>query len=943
MSDSPRPPSSSSKNSAVLWIVRNTRGQEEGPFTTEKILKLIRDGEVSGDEMIRRFPVGKWIPVSSQNEFYESLLQSLEEVVKPGSKPKARDEKTHEVSLHRDDKDEQSEVTQMPLPAETKTKILVPPVSTGFKPFEAAPPMGEGPVFAEPKQKKQNWRLPVFLLTITASLLMMFVLFWPDGDSTDGKPHLILPKPANARTLGPEKVREMVKTAVDFFVQDTFESYAKSQNTLVNLIEGDPQNGEARGLLCLVYRELWPYVRQDSQDLNSVLQLVRMTRSLDPIGINGIYCEVTRLFILGKYKEAKGVLDHSLNQPSLSAAPVLYFLKAEIIASEGDHKTAALYSEKARKLWPEWIKPIFKTAVYNAKSDRTSEALSGLQDTLKLSPAHKEAQIELALLNYKFFGKKEEALNMLTAALSTKGKISSQSEGRAHLVAALILAEKKQTGEALEHAVRAYELNPAESNAKDLILRLGGAGDIPRNKRQTADLVFIGDQYFRSGDCLAAQAEYKTAYELDSQNGLAAMKAAKCLWTLNQSADAIFWLNKAITADPNLVSAYVLLADYYSQRFNYPNAAQILVRASQKFSNNHEILRGFGMMELRRNSLKEAQAYLLRSFKIFENDVDTLVLLAQATAGLSDFKEALKYSVRAIEVDSTSADAQITYAKVLAQVNGVDAGISYLKSLVLKYSYTIEYRLGLAELYKDVSRSKQAQQIYQQILEADPRSKKALMGIGMTLQDQGLFDQSIKYYLGAALVDPTDAEPLYRTGLVYLERAKYKDAIVQFQRALKVNPLFPRLNYYIGRAHFENTDYNLALQAAQEERKINPGLADSYTLSAEVYVALKQFSKCAEEYQKALKLRPQGAELYVKLARCYRQSGNMDVAENMLNIAAHQESGMPDIYKEQGAVFESKGDAKLAAAAYNKYLALSPNAPDRLEIESRILKLSSGR
>jgi tetratricopeptide (TPR) repeat protein len=135
----------------------------------------------------------------------------------------------------------------------------------------------------------------------------------------------------------------------------------------------------------------------------------------------------------------------------------------------------------------------------------------------------------------------------------------------------------------------------------------------------------------------------------------------------------------------------------------------------------------------------------------------------------------------------------------------------------------------------------------------------------------------------------------------------------------------------------------LAIESASEEKKNNPNLADPYILAAEVYSSLRDYQKCATEYQQALRLRPQGADIYVRISKCYRLSGNLDVAENMLNIAASQESGFAEIYKEQGAIYEQKGDRRAAAQAYTKYLALSPNAPDRKEIESRISLLASGQ
>jgi tetratricopeptide (TPR) repeat protein len=102
---------------------------------------------------------------------------------------------------------------------------------------------------------------------------------------------------------------------------------------------------------------------------------------------------------------------------------------------------------------------------------------------------------------------------------------------------------------------------------------------------------------------------------------------------------------------------------------------------------------------------------------------------------------------------------------------------------------------------------------------------------------------------------------------------------------------------------------------------------------AEIYSATRKYSLCTAEYQQAIRLQPQRASIYVKIARCYRLSGSFDVASSMLEIAIQKESGYPDIYKEKGATFQALGEYGTAYAAYEKYLALSPNAVDKSEIE----------
>jgi tetratricopeptide (TPR) repeat protein len=914
------------KQIITQWIIKTRSGEMIGPIDTKEVLKLIASQKVDGSEKIQKYPDGRWIEVSKQPEFFDELLKVLED-----SKKAVRSAQEKKIEPIIEYVQETVIVNKNPI-AKRQSEV-------SKKPTIVTIPLENN---ENKKKTKTNFKLIFNLIILLFVCVLVGILFIDDTKESE-KPNLISPRLAGGTELPPQQIKEIVKNGIDVFVLDTFEGYQKAQTFFVQGVEGANKNLDLRGLLCLTYKELWTHVKQDSKDIETIQSLAKSTRQIDPVGINGIYCETTKLTVLGKFKEAKGLLENSLNQTQFSTAAVLYALRAEMFYDEGDFQTASLYSEKAASLWPEWVKAKVIQARSLIKIDNFQKAHSIYEQIIKENPKNKTAQLEYGLLKFYQLRQNENAEKILMSALATKFKVSRVLEARSYAALARILHSRAELKKAKEFAEKAYALNPVDIETKEVLKIMGGSSKLNNNASQAIELVFLGDQYSRKGDCLAAQAEYKTAFELNPSNGLIAVKAAKCLWQLNQSQEAISWLRKAIESDKKLVQAYVLSADYLSQKFDYQNAISILNRGASLFPNNYEILKGYGMVEFRRNNFKEALAYLLRSNKIYENDSETLILLAETQLLLRDYKEASKYSVRAIEVDASSAEAQIIYAKTLAELYGIDSGINYLKDLIKKFSYTTDYRLGLADLLRYSERYKQAQEAYEQLIQLDPKNKKAHLGLGESYQAQGLYNQALKSFYAAAILNPSDVEGVVRAGLVYLEKENYSEAVRQFQRAQKTNPNFPKINYYIGKAFFENGDYNFALTAAMEERKMNPNLADSYILAAEIYTNTKQFQKCAEEYQKALKLRPQGAEIYVKLAKCYRLAGSSDVAESMLNIAANQESGLPEIYKEQGAIFETKGDFRAAIAAYNKYLALSPNAPDRKEIQNRILTIGSDR
>jgi tetratricopeptide (TPR) repeat protein len=978
------------------WLIKSEIGKQSGPFETQAVLKMISDGSFVGTEQIKRYPDGKWIAISREPEFYDKLLEALEEtkssrkkseesilpglkqntfssikltdvlkdIWKPGEpKDNIQDEVTvlasiPNIAIEVDHQKSDAPESEDEAPPASPLVPLEPAGSKKNKnrkiPNSAKLGAGSLTPISFPQNQKtidlqniqhisrngkiKSARLPAILGAL-AVILFIVAYFMPDDEiEKSGKPNLLVPRESRNASLSGNEVKDGIKGAVAEYVNDTYESYSEAQSRLISVIEGAPKNVEARGTLCLVYKELWPFVKQDSADMAAVNTMARATRSLDPIGIQGVYCEIVKLMTQGKYTEARGIIEYSLNQASMATSPILYGLKAEILSEDREAKTAVLYAQKASELWPDWIKAKFDIGKYQSKTEQYPEAMKSLQAVIAKNPKHKMAQIELGTVLFRGYKHADETIKALKAALATPGKISGIHEATANFFLGLAYAEKKDLAQAKIFAEKAYKLNPSDPQSKELLVKLGGQlGN--GEKASNNELVFLGDQHVRTGNWLAAQAEYKAAFDLDPKNAVAAMKAAKCLWELAQAKEANLWLNKAIAADPKLISAYVLKADYLSERYNYVEAIQVLAQASKVFPNNYEVLRGYGLIEYRRNNVKDALGYFGRAYRLYENDIDTLVLLAKAHSLNGDYSAAQRFAIRAIELDSTNKEAQIIYANVMTQFQGLETGILYLKDLITKFSYTTEFKLALADLYKNNDRFGDAQKIYEQILDIDPKNKRALLGLGQSFQGQVLFEKALKAYLNAAVLDPSDAEALWRAGLTYIDSLKYKDAVTQLERARAINPLFPRVNYYIGQAYFENGEYEKALDASLAERKVNPNIADSYILAAEVFASTRQFQKCAAEYQKAIKLRPQGADLYVKVARCYRQSGSLDIAESMVAIAASQESGLPDIYKEQGAIFEMKGDMRAAVQSYNKYLALSPNAPDRKAIENKVNSL----
>lgn len=952
----------------VQWMIRLPSGKQMGPYSTEAVLKLIRDQAMDGNEFVKRIPDGQWMPVSSQGDFYDQLLESLHQISK---EPKIKEdanikvEKIHAETViaeikpvsnlnKKSDSNTNENTYVLPqtiqreeeLAAKIKHQEELALLKSGKPPSAPKPP---SPPVLPPtielqasKSKKNNF---TFVFAAAVVLIVLGYYFYEDNsvDSVNHKPHLLAPRTKNIKQLSPAEIQQKQQKAMQNLLFDTTESYYSAQNLLVEIVESDSNNLFARQLLCFTYKELWPFVSQDSKDIETVNYVTKTTRSVDPTATEGLICESIKLIVNGKFTEAKGNIDYTLNLPANSNNWMLYGLKAEMIAADGDFRTAAMYEDKMKQLWPEGIKPIVDQAYMQIKNNDFPSAEKNLQEAIKRYPKHKRAQVLYGITLFQGFQKLDDSIRNLTSALNLNSQIHRMIESEGYFNLALIFEMKKDFNKAKSYADMAFKLNPGKKEIAALTQKLGGDTKTPKIKDGHNEQLYLGDQYFRSGNFLAAQAEYKAAFELDPSNAMAALKAAKSLWNLNLGTEAILWIQKSIKADSKFILAYVLQADYLSARYDYESASIILSKAQKLSPKSYEIYRGMGLIEFRKANYKDAIMFLERANKIYPNDVETLTLLAKTYSKQNNYSLAQRNAVKAVELDRSNAEAQIAYARMLSQFEGIEKGISYLNFLINQFSYSIELRQAMAEIYEENQRYLESCNIYEQLKDADPKNKKAHLGLGVCYQGQALFDKALKSYLQAVVSDPSDPEGKIKAGLLYLQTEKYQEAINQFKGALEINPRYPRINYLIGKALLAKGDSYQALQSALEERKLNPNLVDSYLLAAESYSSTQQYSKCATEYQQAIRLGASGSDTYVKMARCNRQSGSLDVAENILMVAAAKESGNPEIYREQGAIYEQKQDYRSAVAAYNKYLNLSPNAPDKKEVEARINKLGGSR
>tara|TARA_B100000749_G_scaffold122825_1_gene93796 strand:- start:35056 stop:37992 length:2937 start_codon:yes stop_codon:yes gene_type:complete len=970
------------------WVVRDENGRIRGPYTTEDILRRIGEGVFSGEEQISKYPGNEWYPISHDPAFYDQILMALSGGIADIDERTERldqidrPEEEKEVTGEKASSDDPSKASQT---AGTE-EVVADPVSRSVDAFDfgndeeeefevanfksdskeksdgsgnkvnrasriTRPIQNKSEVIhltdqkkVEKRAKKKASRKPLLamLLILTLGLSILLLLEEGEGPKTSGEglafPRKLEQRPPNAEALAKQKL----VSGTQNYLLDTLPTYKKAMQDIVLSLEYEPRDPGAWSWLCLTYYELWPYTSQSQKDLRRLTRATQVVAGLQPGGMDANTCKVAELMIKGQLEEASLLTNSVLNGNNGNAQPVaFYYFKAKQLTDPRDVYTAIGYVRSAQELLPQWMRVFSFEAELQMKVQKYSAAANIYNQILKATgQRHTISKLNLGIIEYRHFNRIENANGWLRPVLS-QSKVEAPKEllGRAYLALAEISGRYQRMDDAKTFAQKSYAIDPTNISAKEMLMSLGGEKVLSGTQVDVTRLISVGDQFYREGNLEEAYAQYQAAYKLDTTSARAAMKSGQAMFKLGMTTDAITWLNRAIQSDYKLIEAYVTLAEFYAIQFDFLSANKILEKANKISPNNFEVYYGLANVQFIANNPQATISYGEKALKLYEVDTKTHILMAKAYLSLRDYNKAYASANTAVEIDSNNREAQTTLASALAEIQGPDAGVSYLQGLVEKYPLIIEYRMALANILLKAERYGDASQAFYNVIQIENKIKDAHLGLGKALKAQSDFQGALDSFLNGAAIDPSDPTAMFEAGLVYLQTKKYDLARKQFDRVLAVNPRYPLVHYYMGRTALLSRDYKEALRQSKEERRVNPNLPESYLLAAEAYLKTKKYSLCTREYGEAIKRQNLGAVSYVNMSRCYRLSGQLDIAIKMLNRAAEVESGYSPIWKEQGSIYETKGEYSKAVLSYEKYLALEPGAPDRGQIKRKILAL----
>ena len=186
--------------------------------------------------------------------------------------------------------------------------------------------------------------------------------------------------------------------------------------------------------------------------------------------------------------------------------------------------------------------------------------------------------------------------------------------------------------------------------------------------------------------------------------------------------------------------------------------------------------------------------------------------------------------------------------------------------------------LATAVQYHQAGRLEQAELLYRQILQRDPRHADAWHLLGVAASQSGRHQVAAESIQRAIALNPKVAAFYGNLGNVYTSLGQLEEAVNSFQQALKLQPNFVDAQLNLGIAFKDQRQLAAAEASFQQALRLKPDHPVAYNNLGIVSREQGQYEAAIGYYQRALQVNPNFADAYSNLGNALNDLGRVEEA-----------------------------------------------------------------
>ena len=238
---------------------------------------------------------------------------------------------------------------------------------------------------------------------------------------------------------------------------------------------------------------------------------------------------------------------------------------------------------------------------------------------------------------------------------------------------------------------------------------------------------------------------------------------------------------------------------------------------------------------------------------------------------------------------------------------------------------TLQQAMDLAVEHHEAGRLQQAERIYQQILQANPKQPVALHLLGVIAHQVGENDIAVDWFTKALAVRPGYAEAHYNLGNALRGLGELDAAAKSFRQALSIKPNYSEAHYNLGNTSTQLGRLTEACASYRAALVGKPNYAEAHNNLGYALKELGRPDEAIDSYRNALAARPDYAEAHNNLGYVFNEMERLDDATACYRKALAIKPDYAVAHNNLGTALQELGKLDEAIACYRKALAIKPD------------------
>lgn len=479
-----------------------------------------------------------------------------------------------------------------------------------------------------------------------------------------------------------------------------------------------------------------------------------------------------------------------------------------------------------------------------------------------------------------------------------------------------------------------------------------------------------GIEALQRGDLKSAEARFLEVLETDPDQAFANLHLGNIFLATGRIDLAFSALNRAIASKPDLVQAYLLLANLHERQGNITEAIRAVQKAYmifpeetspeakalsgrlERLRNRLEVKMSFerGIALLREGKIKGAEEAFQSVLAIQPENVQARHFLGLSLGIQNRSEEAIEQFETLLRIKPESIDSRTRLAE-LYQSGGrltdarseLETGLFFLEDKDGPLAQSLEEKLNdvenKIELKGFLDRSSKeiaGKQIdaaiatLLEILKTNPEHTLAYFNLGNLWAQKNRFDLAEFHFKKAIEIAPAYTEAYQRLGQVYGLMRSFGRAKQRYEEALatpggKIEPMRGRLK-------------GLIIQSDQGIQQTRAAAEEAFRVSQERLDAGDP-EKAVSFMERAVSLDPENSEHHFRLGELYEQKGKIDLASNEMRGALAFNPNMARAHQHLGRLLEKRGYFYQAVKEWKLADAIQPSGQNKQELQRLARKL----